>query len=192
MDDFARIYLELDNLNKRIYDMETVHPEEGESNMAKILEYTLTYSAGTLTATRTDSQTISQYEKVVIKATLVDFPTNDYATRLHISSATYSDSNEETYDDFQFHSYMLPEGSTKGVFIISLNKTLGDTLTIGDANTCPIMFEVLDESSPLYSNILNIELYKTNTTQSYTPDDLVSIFIKLNELVDRQNELEVT
>ena len=137
MDDFAKIYLTLDNLNKRIYDMEIIHPEERSSNMAKILEYTLTYNAGAINASRTDSQTISQYEKVVIKATLVNFPVNDYAARLHISPANASEGNEETWDDFQFHNYMLPEGSTKNVFIINLNKTLGDTLTIGNANICP-------------------------------------------------------
>lgn len=191
LDDFSKAYLDIYSLNKRIYEMETIHPEEVGTKMVKIVKITATYGGGNVFITFDDpAQVISQYERAVLEVKLVSFPEDDYATRLHISSSTYSDGEETEKDDFEFHAYMIPQNFDYNVFRLPLQKTLGDAITIGSANLCPFLIEVLNEEDSLESNIETIELYKSNTSQAYTVNDLTAIFIKLNELQARQDELE--
>lgn len=194
MDDFAKVYLELYNLNKRIYNMEEVHsPEKEGSDMTKIIEFELTRNpiTGKVEATMLDYGQISQYEKVVLKVVLIDFPVNNnYAVRLHIATPNHIVSDPTKKEDYQFHNYMIPQSSEPNTFMINFNKIIGNKLNIGEFNHCPLIFEVLDGTGSMLSNQEAIGLYKTNTTQNYGPSDLESIFIKLNELSARQHELE--
>lgn len=188
-DDFLDLYLKCYDINKQIYQKETTHlPMEVNFKM-KILEYTLTYSGGDVFASRTDSETISQFDIVGVKTKLVNFPEDNYAVRMYISSANYSNHNEENPEDFQFSVYMIPQREDYNHFLSSINKTIGDAITIGDANTMPIMFSILNETDELTSNILNIELFKTNTSQTFSTNDLTGLFIKYNELEERLKEL---
>lgn len=188
-DDFLDLYLKCYDINKQIYLKETTHlPMEVNFKM-KILEYTLTYSGGDVFSTRTDTETISQFDIVGVKAKLVNFPADNYAVRMYISSANYSNQNEQNPEDFQFSVYMIPQREDYNHFLSSINKTIGDTITVGNANTMPIMFSILNETDELTSNILNIELFKTNTSQTFSPNDLTGLFIKYNELEERLKEL---
>lgn len=191
IDDFAKIYLELYNLNKRIYNMEETHLEEVGSKMIKIIKITSEYSGGNISiAFDNENEVISQYEKVVLELKLVGFPTDDYAVRLHMSSPDYEMPLAPEKDDYQLHNYMIPQSHDFNVFRLPLQKTLGDELSIGTANTCPFIIEVLNEEDSLESNALEIELYKSNTSQAYTVNDLTSMFIKINDLKSRQDKLE--
>lgn len=188
-DDFLDLYLKCYDINKQIYQKETTHlPMEVNFKM-KILEYTLTYSGGDVFASRTDSETISQFDIVGVKTKLVDFPSDNYAVRMYISSANYSNQNEQNPEDFQFSNYMIPQRENYNYFLSSINKTIGDAITIGNANTMPIMFSILNDTDELTSNVLNIELFKTNTSQTYSTNDLTGLFIKYNELEERLKEL---
>lgn len=189
-DDFLYLYLKCYDINKQIYQKETTHlPMEVNFKM-KILEYTLTYSGGDVNASRTDSETISQFDIVGVKTKLVNFPDEfNYAVKMHISSANYSNQNEEGPEDFQFSTYMIPQRENYNYFLSSINKTIGDTITIGNANTMPIMFSILNGTAELTSDIHNIELFKTNTSQTFSANDLTGLFIKYNELEERLKEL---
>ena len=188
-DDFLDLYLKCYDINKQIYQKETTHlPMEVNFKM-KILEYTLTYSGGDVFSSRTDSETISQFDIVGVKTKLVDFPSDNYAVRMYISSANYSNQNEQNPEDFQFSTYMIPQRENYNYFLSSINKTIGDAITIGNANTMPIMFSILNDTDELTSNVLNIELFKTNTSQTYSTNDLTGLFIKYNELEERLKEL---
>lgn len=188
-DDFLYLYLKCYDINKQIYQKETTHlPMEVNFKM-KILEYTLTYSGGDVFASRTDSETISQFDIVGVKTKLVNFPDDNYAVRMYISSANYSNQNEENPEDFQFSVYMIPQRENYNHFLSSINKTIGDAIKIGNANTMPIMFSILNDTDELTSNVLNIELFKTNTSQTFSTNDLTGLFIKYNELEERLKEL---
>lgn len=188
-DDFLYLYLKCYDINKQIYQKETTHlPMEVNFKM-KILEYTLTYSGGDVNASRTDSETISQFDIVGVKTKLVGFPSDNYAVRMHISSANYSNQNEEGPEDFQFSAYMIPQRENYNHFLSSINKTIGDAITIGNANTMPIMFSILNDTDELTSDIHNIGLFKTNTSQTFSANDLTGLFIKYNELEERLKEL---
>lgn len=193
MDDFAKIYLNLDELNKKIYGLEEekLHHREEPSKMAKIIDFNIYYNSGKLTVTKLTSDNISQYQRVIIRANLIDFPAVDsYAVRFHISSPSYATLTEEKPEDFQFSNYMSPEAGSKNSFLVNLTNILGKELKIGAQNACPLMFEIYDGGSSDYTDVSGILLYKTNVSQTYSSDDLTAIFIKLNELNERIHELE--
>lgn len=197
MDDFTKIYKELYDLNRRIYEIEETHKEEVYTKMTKIIEFNINYNGGRFTVNKLTAGDISQYERAVIKATLVGFPATDgggdpksYAVRFHISSPEHATLTETSPEDFEFHNYMTPQIGTKNSFLINLNTILGRKLKIGEQNACPLMFEVFDEGSSGHTDVSGINLYRTNISQTYSSDDLSAIFVKLNELSERQHELE--
>ena len=197
MDDFAKIYLKLDEINRKIYGLEEIHHTEEHSKMTKIIDFNINYNNGNFTVNKITQDDISQYQRAVIRAKLVDFPTVDsnnkeksYAVRFHISSPSFATLTESKPEDFQLHNYMSPEPGTKNSYLVNLNTILGKELRIGVQNSCPLMFEVYDEGSFDHTDVSGILLYNTNVSQTYLSDDLSAIFIKLNELTERIHELE--
>ena len=51
------------------------------------------------------------------------------------------------------------------------------------------MFSILNGTAELTSDIHNIGLFKTNTSQTFSANDLTGLFIKYNELEERLKEL---
>jgi hypothetical protein len=193
IDDLDFVYLYLYDLQKRIYKQETTHPDLLEaSDMIKIINYTGTYSGGLLSVSTSDNTDISQYQELIIRIDLTGAEALDKkAIKFSVSSPTFSAGITETEpDDFEYTLHMIPVVG-EDLYEIRLNEILGSSLDVGVANTCPIMFSLLDENSNEYnSNIVELDMYKTNLDVDYSTDDMSNVFITLSNLNTRLVNLE--
>jgi len=192
MTDFDVVYEELYDTQRRIYSLETEHPSiKEEDYMTKIITYTIILSGGEITAATADDTDISQYQEVIIRANLTGFEAySKKALKISISSPSFSAGiSEEDEEDFEYTIHMIPIVG-EDLFELRLNELLGTSLTVGELNTCPLMFTASDCSTEYDSNITSIDLYKTNLDTDYVPDDMSNIFITIAKLNTRLLALE--
>lgn len=194
MTDLDFIFTELYNLNSRLYSLETTHiTKEYNTHMVKILNYELTVSNGAITVTPPADTTVSQFQEVIIRATVAGLIGTKKTVKLSISSPTFATGvTEEAPSDFEFTMHMIPSTGTLESFELRLNEFLGAKLVIGSLNECPILFSIIDSNGAEYLGDLNssISLYKTNTDLTFEPSNISNIFIKMTDLEKRLSELE--
>lgn len=192
MTDFDNIYTELFKLNNQIYNMESIHMRKEHDSMIKEVNFELRYVSGSLQLTKLTITPVSQFERVVIRAKVLDYDMDNpaIALKMHLASPNYQISNPNNPEDYEFHQYMMPSQEDPFMFEININKIIGDKLTIGNLNSLPTMFQLFDGVGFSNSAPSNVELYKTNTSTSYTSTDMTGVYTKLNELTQRQKGLE--
>jgi len=195
MNDLDYIFTEIYDINNRIYALETSHLTKEYTHMTKVLTYDLTVENGAITVTPPVDTTVSQFQEIVVKATVTGLEGIKKTVKLSISSPTFATGVEEAApEDYEYTMHLMPSTSESETFEVHLNEFLGTSLIIGSINECPILFSIMDAASPVVEYLGDLEgsisLYKTNTDISFAPSDITSIFIKLAELEKRLVDVE--
>jgi len=191
MNDIDLIFTDIDDINTRLYDLETIHTVKEYNTMTQTLEYGLVVAGGSITATPAETYTVTQYQEIIIKSTVSGLVGTNKTVKLSISSPDYASGSETEPSDFEYTIHMTPTTEGKEIFELRLTELLGSSLTIGVLNTCSIMFSIVSATGDEYLSALStFALYKTNTDLSYAPSDVTAAFIKLGELNKRVVELE--
>ena len=191
MNDIDYIFTELYNIDKRVYSLGNALIEKEYTHMVKILNYGLSVVGSTITITPPVDSTVSQYQNILVNAHVSGVDGINKTIKLSINTPEFATGSEADLSDFNTTIHLSPSIKTVETFSVFLNEIIGNDLEIGVINNCNAMFTIVDGSGGVSkSDVFNISLYKTNVDLSYQPNDITHIFIKLNELTKRLDELE--
>ena len=173
MDDIDNLYEEV----KLTQDVLRNTTTDAYTNM-KVLNITLTYNDDdgvlSLSAAKDTTLTYSKYDKVILKAITTSF-TDPVVVLCKFYLSGYED------DAVTLH---FRPSYQDGGFYLPLNQLVADLGTIGTNNTYVLEFTLYDKLENEYSqtNVLNLNLYKTNTTIDYEPSEIAKLYEMINEL----------
>jgi hypothetical protein len=141
-----------------------------------------------LTVTKT-AVNVSQYEQVKIVVQLdpafYDKADNRNVVSLNLEppSSVFSPASRS---DYSIKVHLIPDPSAVGLFYVWLGGLLKDKIQPGNAQGVYYNFAVTQNEGTEYDQPIAltdvIEIYKTNTQYSYSPDDFENLFVSLNDI----------
>ena len=155
---------------------------------------TTTQGAITITTPEGQKDTFSQYDKVIIKAKVLNITNTNKAVKFYISNPDNTSLPESEDYEYDHVFHMIPSVEEANVYSLNLTNELGEHLVSGEYNKCYFKFGIITDNEIEYysanSSTNYIKLYKTNTDTSYEPTDLKTLFIAYTNLERKIQELE--
>lgn len=205
MNDIDKIYVNLDDTNTRCLNVESsagiIKQEVQYNSMSKNLSFGLAISGSNITVTPPSDSYISQYQQAIITATVSGL-SNARAVVLYVSTPDYVQSSYDA-EDYQYHFHLIPSSVVQNQYTLNITAAIRNefvsmdslnNVIIGSLQKCLYKFVIIDSSDEEYTQISSadnyISLYKTNTQDSYAPNDIDNMFIELDDINKRLSVLE--
>ena len=171
--------------------MESYIAKKEVGNYLATINFNISASGSALTVTKTETDPISQYQIARLEVTLDNTITLPASVILRLEPPTGT--APTTIDGYSVLVHMIPDPDTLGSYYIYLNEIIGHNMKVGSLNSVYYNFQIYDKNGTLLSQPVSaldvINLYKTNLSAHWSPDDLENAFVSIKNLYDMKNPL---